>query len=134
MARVHFICGVLLCVGLLGLISQGQTTAPAGGDQDAQSMLQAYHAMQAPQPDMSRVKDQAYVESYLKAVSYTHLDVYKRQLYHYLGPETFTWKTCLFRTLAGIYFGGIFICRGFGVTAGCHAIYDIMILSLAATS
>jgi membrane protease YdiL (CAAX protease family) len=55
-------------------------------------------------------------------------------LYHYLGPETFTWKTCLFRTLAGIYFGGIFICRGFGVTAGCHAVYDILILSLAAGS
>jgi membrane protease YdiL (CAAX protease family) len=55
-------------------------------------------------------------------------------LYHYLGPEAFSWKTCLFRTLAGIYFGGIFICRGFGVTAGCHAIYDIIILSLAAAS
>ncbi|HUB26046.1 MAG TPA: CPBP family intramembrane glutamic endopeptidase [Tepidisphaeraceae bacterium] len=44
--------------------------------------------------------------------------------YHYLGAERFSWRTCLFRTAAGIYFGAIFICRGFGVTAGCHAIYD----------
>jgi membrane protease YdiL (CAAX protease family) len=52
-------------------------------------------------------------------------------LYHYLGPEKFAWKTCLFRTLAGIYFGVIFICRGFGVTAGCHAIYDVIAVALS---
>jgi membrane protease YdiL (CAAX protease family) len=51
-------------------------------------------------------------------------------LYHYLGSEVFSWKTCLFRTVAGIYFGTIFICRGFGVTAGCHAAYDVMIRAL----
>jgi hypothetical protein len=47
--------------------------------------------------------------------------------YHYLGPEKFVWKTCLFRTVAGIYFGTIFLCRGFGVTAGSHAAYDMML-------
>jgi hypothetical protein len=52
-------------------------------------------------------------------------------LYHYLGSEQFSWRTCLFRSIAGIYFGGIFICRGFGITAGCHAAYDIIICSLA---
>jgi membrane protease YdiL (CAAX protease family) len=46
--------------------------------------------------------------------------------YHYLGAERFSWRTCVFRTAAGIYFGAIFMCRGFGVTAGCHAIYDCM--------
>jgi membrane protease YdiL (CAAX protease family) len=44
--------------------------------------------------------------------------------YHYLGAERFAWRTCLFRTAAGIYFGAIFMCRGFGVTAGTHAAYD----------
>jgi Type II CAAX prenyl endopeptidase Rce1-like len=52
-------------------------------------------------------------------------------LYHYLGPEPFAWKTCLFRTVAGIYFAVIFLCRGFGVTAGTHAIYDVIISALA---
>jgi hypothetical protein len=49
--------------------------------------------------------------------------------YHYLSPtEHFRARTFAFRTLAGIYFGLLFIIRGFGVTAGCHAAYDIMIL------
>lgn len=32
----------------------------------------------------------------------------------------------IFRTLAGIYFAILFAVRGFGVTAGTHAFYDIM--------
>lgn len=51
--------------------------------------------------------------------------------YHYLGSEQFSWRTCLFRTVAGIYFGGIFICRGFGITAGCHAAYDIIVCAFS---
>jgi membrane protease YdiL (CAAX protease family) len=50
-------------------------------------------------------------------------------LYHYLG-EPFSWQTFAFRTLAGIYFGLVFIYRGFGVTAGSHAAYDILIVLL----
>jgi hypothetical protein len=52
-------------------------------------------------------------------------------LYHYWG-EPFAWQSFAFRTLAGVYFGVIFICRGFGITAGCHAAYDIIIVSLRA--
>jgi hypothetical protein len=48
--------------------------------------------------------------------------------YHYLGPETFRWRTFAFRTLAGIYFGALFLLRGFGVTAATHAAYDILVL------
>jgi hypothetical protein len=46
--------------------------------------------------------------------------------YHYLGHETFRVQTFLFRSLAGIYFGILFTFRGFGVTAGCHAAYDLL--------
>lgn len=53
-------------------------------------------------------------------------------LYHYLGDEHFALGSFLFRTVAGIYFGVIFLCRGFGVTAGSHAAYDIWIVGLAA--
>ncbi|HEY1686098.1 MAG TPA: CPBP family intramembrane glutamic endopeptidase [Tepidisphaeraceae bacterium] len=52
-------------------------------------------------------------------------------LYHYLGPEHFSWRSFVFRMLAGAYFGAIFLCRGFGVTAGSHAAYDAMIVILS---
>ena len=48
--------------------------------------------------------------------------------YHYLAPEPFAWRTFAFRTLAGIYFGVLFLLRGFGVTAATHAAYDILVL------
>ena len=54
--------------------------------------------------------------------------------YHYLGAESFhwqsvaSWRTFAFRTLAGIYFGVLFLTRGFGVTAATHAAYDILVL------
>jgi hypothetical protein len=51
-------------------------------------------------------------------------------LYHYLGYETFQWPSFLFRTLAGIYFAIVYLFRGFGVTAGTHAIYDIIVSTL----
>jgi len=52
--------------------------------------------------------------------------------YHYLGPEVFRWRTFAFRTLAGIYFGALFLTRGFGVTAATHAAYDILVLLVLA--
>jgi membrane protease YdiL (CAAX protease family) len=48
--------------------------------------------------------------------------------YHYLGPEPFLWRTFAFRSMAGIYFGVLFLTRGFGVTAATHAAYDILVL------
>jgi hypothetical protein len=61
-------------------------------------------------------------------------------LYHYqlpflrfswfTGSEPFEWQSFIFRTLAGIYFGLIFLWRGFGLTSGAHASYDILIVLL----
>ncbi len=39
--------------------------------------------------------------------------------------EPFDWARFGFRTLAGIYFAGLFAIRGFGIAAGTHAFYDI---------
>jgi hypothetical protein len=50
--------------------------------------------------------------------------------YHYLGTETFNWRNFVFRTGAGIYFAILFVVRGFGVTAGSHMAYDILIIML----
>jgi membrane protease YdiL (CAAX protease family) len=47
---------------------------------------------------------------------------------HYVGPvgDDFQWFTFLFRFIAGIFFSILFIYRGFGITAGAHAAYDIL--------
>jgi hypothetical protein len=55
-------------------------------------------------------------------------------MYHYLGSEPFQLRTFAFRTIAGVYFGAIFLCRGFGLTAGSHAAYDVMIVTLRAVA
>jgi len=51
-------------------------------------------------------------------------------LYHYLGNEPFSWATFLFRTVAGIYFAGLFIFRGFGIDVAAHSAYDLMVVAL----
>ncbi|MHC4396205.1 MAG: CPBP family intramembrane glutamic endopeptidase [Planctomycetota bacterium] len=38
----------------------------------------------------------------------------------------FNWTEFIFRTIAGIYFSALFAVRGFGITAGTHAFYDII--------
>jgi len=38
----------------------------------------------------------------------------------------FHWTEFGFRTMAGIYFAVLFAIRGFGITAGTHAFYDII--------
>ncbi len=55
-------------------------------------------------------------------------------LYHYWGPEPFAVQTFVFRTIAGSYFGMLMLWRGFGITAGCHAAYDIIICVLRGLS
>jgi membrane protease YdiL (CAAX protease family) len=50
--------------------------------------------------------------------------------YHYWGGEPFSWRSFVFRTVAGAYFAGLFLTRGFGVTAFTHSCYDVMIITL----
>jgi membrane protease YdiL (CAAX protease family) len=50
--------------------------------------------------------------------------------YHYLGSETFYWRIFVFRMAAGVYFAAIFVFRGFGLTAGGHISYDLMVALL----
>jgi membrane protease YdiL (CAAX protease family) len=38
----------------------------------------------------------------------------------------FHWTEFGFRTIAGVYFAVLFAIRGFGITAGTHAFYDII--------
>lgn len=49
--------------------------------------------------------------------------------YHYLPGtgERFNWGSFLFRTGAGIYFSIVFVVRGYGLAAGCHTFYDVLV-------
>ncbi len=51
--------------------------------------------------------------------------------YHYLGAEPFNLAVFFFRTAMGVYLAGIYIYRGFGITVGTHAIYDLIVVFLS---
>lgn len=55
-------------------------------------------------------------------------------LHHHqpLGSEPFALGPFAFRTVAGAYLGVLFLCRGYGITAGCHALYNIIVVTLSA--
>lgn len=50
-------------------------------------------------------------------------------LAHYAGPaaDQFTWFSFVFRASAGVFFAVLFVVRGFGVTVGSHAAYDLIV-------
>ena len=55
----------------------------------------------------------------------------------YLGGQfvqssPFNWPEFGFRTIAGVYFAVLFAVRGFGITAGAHAFYDIIAVCMNA--
>jgi hypothetical protein len=41
--------------------------------------------------------------------------------------DPFGWYSFLFRCSAGALFGAVFVQRGFGIAAGSHAVYDLMV-------
>jgi len=49
-----------------------------------------------------------------------------------LGVDPFVLSDFLFRTAAGIYLAGLFLFRGFGIAAGCHVFYNVIVVTLAA--
>ncbi len=50
-------------------------------------------------------------------------------LAHHVGPnaDAFNLFTFSFRAVAGVFFAAIFFLRGFGITVGCHAAYDLLV-------
>jgi len=50
-------------------------------------------------------------------------------LFHYVGPygDAFRLPSFTFRAVAGVLFSGLYLLRGFGVTAWTHALYDIFL-------
>ncbi len=53
--------------------------------------------------------------------------------HHYpLGNEPFDRVRFFFRTGAGLYLAGLFVFRGFGVAAGTHALYNVIVVTVDA--
>jgi hypothetical protein len=49
--------------------------------------------------------------------------------FHYIGPYGESWElgSFTFRTVAGLLFSGLYVARGFGITAWTHALYDVFL-------
>ena len=55
-------------------------------------------------------------------------------LHHYIGLDgangvAFSWVSFLFYSLAGVYFAAVFHYRGYGIIAGTHAAYNVVLYS-----
>lgn len=50
-------------------------------------------------------------------------------LAHHIGPtaDAFHLFAFSFRAAAGCFFAAVFFLRGFGITVGCHALYDLLV-------
>lgn len=49
--------------------------------------------------------------------------------FHYVGAYGDDWqlRSFVYRTVAGLLFSGLFVLRGFGITAWTHALYDVFL-------
>lgn len=52
-------------------------------------------------------------------------------LYHFDGASPFEWGLFTFYVVAGVYLAGVYLLRGFGVAVACHAVYDVVVVTLA---
>ena len=50
-------------------------------------------------------------------------------LFHYIGPygDAFEVGSFTFRAIAGLIFSAMYLLRGLGITAWCHALYDVFL-------
>ncbi len=53
--------------------------------------------------------------------------------YHFSANNPFEWGKGLFYMGAGLYFAGVYVGRGFGIVAGTHALYDVLVVLLRLT-
>jgi hypothetical protein len=49
-----------------------------------------------------------------------------------IGAEAFDPTVFMFRMVAGLYFAGLYFFRGFGIAAGCHSFYNVLVFTLQA--
>lgn len=66
----------------------------------------------------------------LGAIAAVALSAMAFALYHFSEDNLFTWSKCLFYSGAGVYFAAVYVLRGFGIVAGTHAVYDVIVVLL----
>ncbi len=54
-------------------------------------------------------------------------------VYHFSEANPFAWRKCAFYVGAGVYFAAVYVMRGFGIVAGTHAVYDVIVVGLQLT-
>jgi membrane protease YdiL (CAAX protease family) len=54
--------------------------------------------------------------------------------YHKSPGVAMTAQQAMFYVLAGLYFGAIYVLRGFGIVVAVHALYDVIAFSLLASA
>lgn len=52
--------------------------------------------------------------------------------HHYapIGSDDFQARDFAFRAVAGAYLAAVYVFRGFGIAVGCHAMYDVIVVTL----
>ena len=63
-------------------------------------------------------------------IAATVLGAFIFSAFHYIGPfgDRFDVYSFVFRAIAGLFFSGLYLLRGFGITAWTHALYDVFLL------
>jgi len=54
-------------------------------------------------------------------------------LYHFGPDNPFNLGRCVFYVAAGLYFALVYLFRGFGIVAGTHALYDMLVVGMSMT-
>ncbi|NQV37019.1 MAG: CPBP family intramembrane metalloprotease [Candidatus Marinimicrobia bacterium] len=51
-------------------------------------------------------------------------------LFHFIGSagDSYSFRILLFRIIGGLYLGGVYVFRGYGIAAWTHSLYDIFVL------
>ena len=77
--------------------------------------------------DLLRIKDRWSIplSIALSAIAFAYYHFTQMNPFQWTTPQ---WSLFFFYTLAGVYFAGIYLSRGFGIVAGTHAMYDVLIL------
>ncbi|MEM9252101.1 MAG: CPBP family intramembrane glutamic endopeptidase [Planctomycetota bacterium] len=52
-------------------------------------------------------------------------------LYHFDDRSAFDAGRFAFYLIAGVYLAGVYLLRGFGIVVACHAVYDVVVVTLA---
>lgn len=66
------------------------------------------------------------------AVIFASAVIFAAQHHPPLGADPFDALEFTFRTGAGLFLAGLFFYRGFGIAAGCHAFYNVIVVTLGA--